>query len=160
MAARRPLVIIDGRVQQLPAGDSVDAAASEVDIIVLTNGGGVNAPIGSPGYISASGAFQLARANALGTVEVIGLVRDTAIAAAAVGNIQTDGGLVATTAQWDVITGQTGGLTAGSTYFLSSATAGKLTTTAPTTSGEFVVRVGQATSTTSLEISRYQPIQL
>lgn len=160
MPARRPIVLIDGRLQQLPAGDSVDAPSSEVDVSVLTNGGGVSAPIGSPVYISAAASFQLARANALGTVEVFGLVRDPAIAAAAVGNVQTDGGLVATTAEWDLITGQTGGLTPGAIYFLSSATAGKLTTTAPSASGEFVLRVGQASSTTSLEISKYQSIQL
>lgn len=160
MASRKPLVLVDGRLAQLPAGDTLDAAASEVDVITLTNGGGTSGSIGSAVYISAANTFQLARANALGTVEVCGLIRDSAIAAAAIGTIQTDGGLTATTAEWDVVTGQTGGLTPGSIYFLSSTTAGKLTTTAPTSSGQFVLRVGQAISSTSLEISRYQPIEL
>lgn len=57
-----------------------------------------------------------------------------------------------TAAQWDVITGETGGLTRQARYFLSSATAGKLTQTAPVTSGEFVTQVGIALSATDLMI--------
>lgn len=160
MALRKPLVLVNGRMAQLPAGDTLDAAASEVDVVLLANGGGVSGTIGTPVYISAANTFQLARANALGTTEVFGLIRDSAIAAAATGTIQTDGLLTATTAEWDVITGQTGGLTPGAIYFLSGATAGKLTTTATTASGQFLIRVGQALSTLALEISRYQPIEL
>lgn len=153
MAARRPLVIIDGQTAQLPAGDTLDAPVSEVDVMALTNGAGTAAPFGTPVYISAANTFQPARANAAATHGPIGLVRDASIAAAASGSIQTDGVATGTTAQWDAVTGQTGGLTSGSVYFLSSATAGRLTTTAPTATGEYVQRVGRAISSTSLEIS-------
>lgn len=152
-AARRPLVVISGQITQLPAGDTLDAAASEVDVVSLTNAGGSAAPIGSPVYVSAANSFQLARANAAATVGAIGLVRDASVAAGASGIVQTDGILTATTAQWDVVTAQTGGLTPGSAYFLSAATAGRLTTIAPTNTGEYVQRIGRAISTTALEIS-------
>jgi hypothetical protein len=50
------------------------------------------------------------------------------------------------------VTGQVGGLTPNSTYYLSAATAGALTTTAPSTAGQFVYRVGKAISTTQMDI--------
>jgi hypothetical protein len=49
------------------------------------------------------------------------------------------------------------GLTPGSTYYLS-ATAGLATTTAPTTSGQYVQELGIATSTTSLHVNIGVPI--
>jgi hypothetical protein len=160
MAARKPLVIINGVVQQLPAGDTLNAAANEVDVITLTNASGGAAPIGTPVYISAGGSFALAKADASGTVEAIALVRDTSIANAASGSVQSDGLLTATTAQWDAITGQTGGLTPGAVYYLGAATAGKLTATAPTTSGQYVLRMGRAVSTTDFDIDIQTPILL
>lgn len=153
MPARRPLTIIDGQLALLPAGDTLDAASSEVDVIGLNNGGAGSGNIGAPVYISSGGTFQLARANAAATEGAIGLIRDSSIAVAANGTIQTDGVLTASTSEWDAITGQTGGLTPGSIYFLSAATAGQLTTTAPTATGHYVRAIGRAISTTSLEIS-------
>lgn len=160
MPSRKPLVLVDGLVRQLPSGDTLDAASSEVDVISLTNGGASAAPIGSPVYISAANNFALARANAGATARPIALVKDASIAASAGGFVQTDGVLEATTGEWDTITGQTGGLTPGALYFLSAATAGRLTTTAPVASGEYVVRVGIAVSTTAMEISIYPEILL
>lgn len=160
MPARKPLVIIGGAIRQLPPGDTVDAASSEVDVIALTNEGSVDAPIGSPVYISGDNAFQLARANAGATVNAIALVRDPNIPAAANGYAQTDGTLTATPAQWDAITGESGGLVAGSTYFLSAAAAGQLTRTAPVTQGEYVLQIGKAVSAETLEITITVPIQL
>lgn len=160
MPARKPLVVIDGQIRQLPPGDTVDAASSEVDVIALTNGGGTTAPIGSVVYISAADTFQAARANAGATINAIGLVRDAAISPAANGVVQTDGALVATTAQWDAVTGDTGGLVAGATYFLSPTTAGNITRTAPTTAGQYVLQIGKAISPTALEITITVPILL
>lgn len=158
MAARKPLVLNAGTIEQLQSGDTLDAVVSEVDIISLTNGGGATANICEPAYVSAANTFQLARANASGTTRPIGLVKSTSIAASASGSIQTDGVFVATTTQWDAVTGGSGGLTAGSIYWLSEATAGRLTTTAP--SSGYVVKVGQALSTTDMEISIGSPIKL
>lgn len=149
MAAKKPLVIAsDGFPEELSSSDTLDAPGLSGDVTNLTNGGGGTANIGAPVYISAAGSFTVARANATGTKNVVGLVKDTTIAAAAVGAVLTNGLLVATTVQWDAITGQTGGLTAGSWYFLDTATAGKMTTTAPSTAGNFIVPIGKALSTT------------
>lgn len=160
MASRLPLVVVNGRISQLPSGDTLNAQVNEVDTFTLTNASASAVPIGTPVYISAASACQPARANASGTCELAGLVRDASIAASASGSVQTDGVLTATTTQWDSVTGQTGGLTPGSTYFLSSATAGRLTVTAPTATGEFVTRVGRALSTTDLDITLEPAIAL
>lgn len=160
MAAKKPLVITSGRIEQLQAGDTLDASVTEVDVVNKTNDNAGAIVIGAPAYQKTNGAVDLGRANASGTVQLVGLVKDVSIAAAGSGNIQTDGVLVATTTQWDAVTGQSGGLTTGSPYYLSAATAGRLTTTAPTAAGEFVVRVGLALSTTELDISVEPPIKL
>lgn len=160
MAARKPLVIVNGIIQQLQSGDTLDAPVSEVDVVSKQNDNASAITIGQPVYVKSNGNVDLARANALGTSNVLGLVRDSSIASSAVGLIQTDGVLTATTAEWDAVTGETGGLTAGSVYYLSASTAGRLTTTAPTSSGQLVVRVGVALSNTELEISIDQPILL
>jgi hypothetical protein len=160
MPPRKPLVIIAGQIQQLASSDTLDAAVSEVDILNLTNGGAAAAPIGTAVYISGANTFQAARANASGTADPCGLVKDSSIASSSTGAVQTDGVLVGTTAQWDAVTGQTGGLTAGSVYFLSSATAGRITTAAPTASGEYVIRIGKAISSTSIDITIQPPILL
>ena len=112
----------------------------------------VDFPPGTPVYQVASvteGAVNLARANATGTASVAGL-------AAGVGNAdrnvhtQFAGPLTLTEAQWDAITGGSGGLTAGSTYYLSAATAGRITATAPSSGGQFVTQVGIAMSPRTL----------
>lgn len=160
MAAKKPLVLTDGQIEQLQAGDTLDAAASEVDVVAKTNDNASSIVIGTPVYVKANGNVDKAQANASGTIQILGLVRDTSIAAAASGAIQTDGVLSATTVQWDAVAGTTGGLTPGAVYYLSATTAGLLTETAPTTAGQFVVRVGLALSTTELDISVTAPIKL
>jgi hypothetical protein len=160
MASRKPLVIVDGQIQQLQSSDVLDASVSEVDVVAKQNDNLGSIVIGQPVYTKSNGNVDLAQADAGATVEVLGLVRDSSIAAAASGAIQTDGVLSATTGQWDTVTGETGGLTAGAVYYLDPSTPGTLTQTAPTTVGQFVVRVGRAISTTEMEISVSQPILL
>lgn len=160
MALRKPLVMINGMPTQIPAADTLDATLAEVDQVSMNNGEASSITIGMPVYVSAANTVKKSQANASGTMDMLGLVRDTSIAASASGSVQTDGQLTATTAQWDAVTGGTGGLTAGTVYYVSPTTAGQLTATAPTTSGQFVVRVGKALSTTVLDISIMQPIAL
>ena len=160
MALRKPLVIVNGRIRQIAANDTVDAQVSEVDIVNQQNNNVASIVIGSPVYNDGAGTVDLAQADAAATVEVLGLVKDATIAAAASGAIQTDGIMVATTAQWDACTGDVGGLTPGSVYFLDPDDAGKITKTAPTAVGDFVVRLGKAISTTEMEITILQPIEL
>lgn len=160
MSLRKPLVLVSGQIQQLQSGDTLDAVCTEVDVVVMTNNNASSIVIGTLVYCDSAGTVDKAQADASGTVEVLGLVQSTQIAAAASGNIQTDGILTATTGQWDAVTGDAGGLTAGSVYYLSASDAGKLTTVAPTTSSEYVVRIGVAISTVELEITITQPILL
>jgi hypothetical protein len=82
-------------------------------------------PLGAPIYFSSSGTWQLSQANFDSTpVEYVvssktgsGSISYTALAS---------GEITLTTGQWDVITNASGGLVTGSTYFLSSNTAGKI----------------------------------
>lgn len=153
---KKPLVITNGQIEQLQAGDRMGSET----LFNRVNANAGSLVIGTPVYVPSALNVDKARANAAGTKEVLGLVADVSIATTASGAIQTDGILVATTAQWDAVTGQVGGLTPGSIYFLDSAAAGKLTATAPTADGEYVARIGLATSTTELEISILTPIKL
>ena len=151
MPARRPMVTINGQLQSLPVGDTIDGPVSEVDIIALPNGTGSSVAIARAVYPTTNG-FGLAQANASATKNVVGLVKDPSVASNASGNIQSDGVFVATAAQWDAVTGQTGGLTPGAIYYLSPTTAGAITSTPPSTTGQYVVQVGIALSTTALDI--------
>lgn len=155
MALKKPIVLnTSGQLEQLQSGDIIDTGVgSAAEVESLTNNHGSGMVIGEPVFISSADNVQKARANAVGTSKVIGLVFDTTIANAAAGQIQTDGVLSATTTQWDAVTGQVGGLTAGSEYYLSAATAGRMTTTAPTSVGEFVCPLGIAISTTKFKLS-------
>jgi hypothetical protein len=122
------------------------------DSLYLLNDEAVAVPIGTPVYIDAANGFKKARSNALATAFPIGLVAQSTIASAAIGSVRSGGALLASTAQWDVVTGAVGGLTPGARYWLDPATAGRLTTTAPTTVGQFVTRVGLAASPTKMII--------
>jgi hypothetical protein len=126
----------------------------------MTNDNAGTIAIGQPVYTKANGNVDLARANAAGTTEVLGLVKDTSIPTATPGQILVDGVLTATTGQWDIVTGGSGGLTPGSIYYLGAAAVGTLTTVAPTTVGQFVVRVGRAISATKLDLMIMVPIKL
>jgi hypothetical protein len=156
MAIKKPLVLNGGQIEQLQSGDTL----SNVEFLQLTNGNAGSLVIGEPVYASGNDQVDKARANAVGTVNVIGLVADTSISTGVTGGIQTDGVLTATTGQWDTVAGTSGGLTANTIYYLSSSTAGRITSTAPTTAGEFVQQIGIAISTTELKIKFEQRIKL
>ena len=162
MALKKPLVIVAGQIQQIQSGDVIDVSVvGEVDVVSLENDTGAAAiVIGAPVYSKSAGKVDNAQADAVATVEVIGLVQAVTVAYQASGNIQTDGVLTATTGQWDAVTGDAGGLTFNDVYYLDPDTAGMLTTTAPTTIGDFVVRVGKAISTTDMEISILNAVKL
>ena len=164
MTARAPLVLgADGLPQQLQSADSLAITVTTVPIKLVTNGESSAAlVIGAPVYATATDTVKLARANAKATSGILGLGYDTTTAASGTGNIQTDGTLVATTGQWDAVAGTTGGLIFNTLYFLDPSTAGKITSTVPTSSGvgQCVVVIGRALSTTELELQIGQPILL
>jgi hypothetical protein len=186
-AYRKPIVLENGQLEQVQSGDGLDAGAFQVpasmgapsqvlavpatgtvlewvdpDVAAtpLQNANASPIVIGAPVYMKADGNVDLAKADAQATADVLGLVKDASIAAAVSGNVLLDGVLTATTDQWDAVAGTTGGLTPGAVYFLSAATAGLLTATAPSTVGQFVVRVGKALSATKLDLTLMAPIKL
>lgn len=153
MALVKPLVLsASGQIQQIQSGDTLNASVQEADVIALTNATTGAVVFGRAVYVSAANSFSLAQANASATKLVVGLVKDATVAANAVGNVHTDGALVGSAAAWDIVTGQTGGLTSGATYYLSAAAAGGITATPPTTTGQYLVPIGIALSATALDI--------
>jgi hypothetical protein len=149
MALRKPLVAVNGVISQIPAGDTLLVPMQGLDSISMNNGEAGAITIGMPVYVSAADTVKKGQANASGTRIIAGLVADASVAAAASGVIATSGPL--TSADWTSVTGSAT-LTSGALYFLDASTAGKLTATAPTTTGQFVVCVGIAIDTTTLLI--------
>lgn len=157
MAQKSPIVLgTDGLLQQLQSGDTL-IGGSETGQIVKT-AAAVMIP-GNVVYASSGTQVNKGQANAAATTKILGLAV-AAIANAANGTIQTNGILTLTTTQWDAVAGTTGGLTVGSYYFLSAASAGLLTSTPPSTAGQYVVCVGQAIASTELNIDIEKPILL
>lgn len=132
------------------------------ETVVRVNGDSVPLVIGAPVAVTPSASVQRAVANDPLLTRVLGLVFDVVIVPGNAGQIMTDGELLATTAQWDVLTGQVGGLTTQAFYFLDPSTPGKLSIAAPpsTNYGRFVAQVGQAFSPTGLEVRIHRPILL
>ena len=157
MATKIALTMYDGEIGQLKAGDTLDITASSNQQFSATNSNIAAITIGQPVYIQGANLVDLALADAKATSGVIGLVLDASIDSSVVGTILTDG--ILTSTDWTAVVGADT-LTVGSVYFLSDVTAGTLTTTAPTTTGSFVTRVGTAISTTTLEVTISRPISL
>jgi hypothetical protein len=165
----------DVEYKELIQGDNITIthAAGSITINAAGGGGGgggttftatnANAGtivIGTPVYVSAAGSVDEAVADAAATKDVVGLVVDTSIASSATGDIQTGGLLTATTGEWDAVTGDAGGLTAGTQYFVDPDTAGMLSDVAPGPAGDFVCAVGIALSTTEMIIAIHQTVKL
>lgn len=154
MATRKPLVLVNGEMQQLQPGDDISVPITGSIEISLTNDEAGAVVIGTPVYSDAAAGFKKAKADAAGTSKVIGLVnKSPSIANGVAGPVATEGIVTLTTVQWDAVTGGSGGLIFGTPYFLDPATAGMLTTTAPTTTGQYVVQVGIALSTVDMKLS-------
>lgn len=156
MALKKPLVMTNGQIEQLQAGDTVEHPS----LRNKTNNSGGALVFGTPVYVDGANTVDAAQANALSTSKVLGLVAEASIADTDPGAIQTDGFIEGTTGQWDAVTGDVGGLTPGATYWLDPDTAGMITTTAPTSTGDVVAPLGTACSTTELEIEVGQTVRL
>lgn len=150
MTARKPLVLVSGRVQQLQSGDSLNATVTENNTVTQTADSTLIA--GQVCYSSAADHINKAKADAAGTVKALGLA-SAAITSGATGSLQTSGIVTLTTGEWDAAAGTTGGLTFNTPYYLSAATAGLLTSTAPSVAGQYVKEIGIGISTTELLIT-------
>lgn len=156
MATKKPLVITDGNLEQLQAGDNLAPVPNSLDVV---NGEAFAILIGASSYIDSANTIKYANADSIDTKDAIGLCTEE-IAISGSGVVQVDGLLILTTAQWDIATGDTGGLTPGAVYFLSDVTIGRITKTATTTTGHYIVKMGIAVSTTDFEIMIGTPIKL
>jgi hypothetical protein len=103
-------------------------------------------------YSDTSGTCKLAKGDSATTSNAIGIVCN-APAASASALVQVAGTVTLTTGQWDAVAGTTGGLVAGSSYYLSASTAGHITATAPDTTGNELMKIGHALSNTQLAIA-------
>jgi hypothetical protein len=156
MAILKPIVLKDGRLERLQTGDSLDTGADQLQRLFtsLTN-------VCSVVYADGAGSVQKAQADAAGTVDALGLAVET-VGAGLNGGVITNGQIIATTGEWDAVTGLTGGLTTGAIYFLSAATAGAMVEegSAPSGAGQYVLRLGTALSTTEFEVRIFPEIKL
>lgn len=156
MAVKKPLVITNGQIEQLQSGDSI----ASPELISMTNANAGSMVIGNPVFCSVAGSVDKARANTANASNVIGFCADVSVSTGNPAAIQLDGVLAATTGQWDAVAGTSGGLAAGTIYYLSESTAGAITSTAPSTTGQYVVELGIAISTTELRINIRQKVKL
>jgi hypothetical protein len=155
MSIKKPLVLgSDGLLQQLQAGDSLPALVVGRGITINAAG---DLSAGSPCYVSGDGTCGLAMADSVAGSYAVG-VPLADIANGTSGEVIMSGPVVLTTGQWDAITGGSGGLSAGSKYFLSDATAGHITSTHPTTTGHTITAIGTALTATVLLVRIAEPI--
>lgn len=156
MAIKKPLVIgSNGEIEQLQAGDIILAGSTTQSFSAINENAGAISQ-GQVVYVSSSGNVNLANNAAEATAKAIGVVEDASIASTASGSVLTDGAI--TIADWTTIAGAAT-LTAGAVYFLDGVD-GNITTIPPTLAGSYVVRIGTAISTTTLEVSISRPIKL
>lgn len=153
MTLREPLVIINGQIQQLPSGDTINGAGPGGTFDGAfdgTNNEASPVTLGQAVFLDAADSVKLLSANSANSVKYAGLVADASIGAGNTGNIQYTGELTGNSAQWTAITG--GDLTPGAVYYVSDAATGNLTATAPTTTASYVIPVGLALSATVLKV--------
>lgn len=89
--------------------------------------------------------------NASGGALVVGTPIKTGGADTEAVRLQTRGNLTLTLAEWDAVGLSSTGLVANTLYYLSG-TVGEITATKPATTGDHVVSIGVALSTTTLRI--------
>jgi hypothetical protein len=148
MATRKPLVLVSGEIQQLQSGDTL-GISSETGQATLTNSDAAGAVVGEIFYVFGSDSLKKAKADAGATCTGNLWMATAIIAAAATGVFQENG----------VVTGLSG-LTPGAVYYLSAATAGAMTVTPPSTTGQYVVRLGTALSATEFQFAPERAILL
>ncbi len=157
MAVKLPIVLdAAGRLEQLQAGDTLPGVAGVAQMSMTA---AIALLAGMPVRVSGIDTITPAQADNLTDADAIGLAQAAAAGTAAV-TIQFDGPITLPTADWDALTGQVGGLTAGISYYLDPTTAGHLVNAAPTTAGQVRQKILIALDTTTALISIGEPILL
>jgi len=115
----------------------------------------VHFSVGSPVCLAIDGNAELSIANTTGNYQCVGLATMPAEVGEKVLYVTT--GYILSVTDWTNIVGTTA-LVENAEYFLDPTTAGKLTTTIPTISGDVMVSVGKTTGTSILQINVCQPV--
>ena len=134
-------VVIDRLRRQAASASGVIFPGTGIATVAISAGEVVYAP--------SAGNLDLAIASGLSTSQVVGLAKENA----SIGDmvvIQTTG----------VIENTSWALTTNTIYYLDPSTAGGITDTAPTTTGQTVVPIGIAVSATELKLLIPPPILL
>jgi hypothetical protein len=156
MSVKKPLVITNGRVEQLQAGDRIDlgntVTKNNIDVGPVV--------VGQPMIVTGADA-KTAHAGNISRINVAGLVMEDAIPGTQV-SLMAVGIMTASAAQWEVVTGNAAGLVTGKSYYLvaDAPFPGKLQEAAPTLDGQFIVHVGIALSSTQMKIQIERPVLL
>lgn len=102
-------------------------------------------------YADVTSKWRKAKADATATARAYGFIVN-GVTATFAGLALNAGQLELLTTEWDAVSGETGGLTPGVQYFLSNATAGRITKdTASLTTG-FRVPVGKAVTVARMAV--------
>jgi hypothetical protein len=146
------LVVVSMGEQGIPGvkGDPGAPGASS-PVFYKRNEGATTIPVGTAVYAATNAGVLPAQAHVDATSKVIGIAT-LDIAAGASDAFKGEGVVAATIQEWEVATGQVGGLAINQTYFLSADTPGRITNIAPTGAGEYVCPIGRAISSTELYV--------
>jgi hypothetical protein len=159
--ARKPLVFDDNKnIQQLQPGDIIAATVSGGDNYPMLNSSGGTIIAGSAvSCNTALGHIVKADGQSSATVaqaRVMGLLLETA-AAAETKTVMQAGNMVLSTGEWDILTGDSGGLVLGP-YYLDTGIPGVITSSPPSTG--YVVKIGEGIKDDTMFINIEQPIKL
>jgi hypothetical protein len=144
-------------VQALARLDEIEAqlqGSTSQDLPTIQYGEAVTK--GQPVYIAGDGRAFLAQADDVATSKVAGLAADN-YSLNQIGSLCVDS--VLDQSDWSAVTGSTS-LIPGGQLYLSATTAGTLSFVPPSATGQYVVRVANALSTTAAEVEIAQSVLL
>ena len=163
MASNAALAIMSAAGTPGPTGPTGATGGTADFTSAVVNGEGATSLVAGMvvcGNVAVADSVVRAKADSMTTSRVFGIWVSASTPAGGTGNAAHTGLITLTTAQWDaVVTGQVGGLTPWTVYYLSAATAGFLTVMAPG-AGNVVAIIGTAISTTELRFLLQTPVQL
>jgi len=150
-------VLVEGSGVTIVHGPgSITISSTGDGFLPLTAEADATIKIGNPIRLKANGHVEPAQANTLSTSHVVGIaITDTEPTYTC--KYLSEGQVNRT--DWTDIAGSAN-LTPGATYFLSTSQAGKITTIAPSTQSQYVVRVGRAIDVLTLDVEIEWPILL
>lgn len=155
----------NGNLTTIPGGPRLGYAISTTELVIEIGsqpnylvGGADGVVVGMAAVLEGpSELFGRAIANSFVNAKSSGIVSSIQNGNAVVA--ESGEVVVLTTAQWDAVTGQAGGLTSGAGYYLDPATLGHLVVSVPpVAAGSFQMQMGIALSATAMLVQTGQPV--